>query len=194
MSLLLRKECQPVLDEHGLGEYHAAIVGADGWEKFKVLGIVGTCGQEFVKIRGIAFSKINPSAKEIEYAAELLQEFFLTHRKTLEVFLDTQRKYALMKRSNNTLKDADGWSTSLSGNSVLSVSYGDKYENLIFTPTNRLWQYGTRHDTALKDIGRLSRDKVIRAALKKRAKDAQDYCNARKAFTDAKSALLNCEI
>ena len=89
MSLLLRKECQEVLDNIGLSTYHAEIkwIRPSQWSKEKkgrFLSIVGECGKELVTLHGITFSRSSPSKAEIVIAAELLQEFLSNHRKTIK--------------------------------------------------------------------------------------------------------------
>jgi len=65
MSLLLRKDCQDLLNQHGLPEHHADIANS-------VLTIKCECGQPFIIVPGISFSRTNPTKAEIAYAVELL--------------------------------------------------------------------------------------------------------------------------
>ncbi len=74
MSLILRQQCQPILNEYGLGDYHTRI------NSNKYLSITGPCGQPLFAISGIEFVRPQPTSKEIEFAVELLVDFCLQHK------------------------------------------------------------------------------------------------------------------
>ena len=86
MSLLLRKECQPVLDTYGLSTYHVDI----NCNNF--LQITGECGKPLVVISGIRFSRSTPSKAEIGYAKELLDAFFGKHKAVVDEFIKQKTK------------------------------------------------------------------------------------------------------
>lgn len=73
MSLMLRKKCQPLLDSAGLANYHIEI------NDYKNVDVTGPCGKTFFTISGITFTRTNPSNAEIDFAAELLDNFLDAH-------------------------------------------------------------------------------------------------------------------
>lgn len=92
MSIMLRKACQDTLEQFGLGSYHVDLNSA------KSLSIVAECGKPLVSIHGIRFNRTIPNAEEIEYAAELLDNFMGTHNNLLQDYLKkeaTLKKYKL---------------------------------------------------------------------------------------------------
>ena len=74
MSLMLRKQCQSLLDSVSLSNYHVQID-----ETTKMLQIVGECGQSFVSISGIRLSRMAPNNEEIKLALELFDAFLVKH-------------------------------------------------------------------------------------------------------------------
>lgn len=82
MSLLLRKQCQSMLDGVGLQNYHTQID-----PESKMLQIVGECGQDFVSIAGIRLSRMAPNDKEIALAIELFEAFLVKHTGTFKGFI-----------------------------------------------------------------------------------------------------------
>ena len=73
MSLVLRKACQPLLDDAELSNYHVEI------SQNKNMNIVGECGSLFVTVKGVTFSRLAPTNPEIAYAVELLDAFLAKH-------------------------------------------------------------------------------------------------------------------
>jgi len=108
MSLILRKECQDVLDNFSLNNYHVAI--SDN----KSLRVVGECGKPLFSVRGIVFSRNTPSAKEIEYAVELLEDFLGTHILIINEMMEAQEKLA----DHPVPDDQDGMFSAAKGESV----------------------------------------------------------------------------
>ena len=72
MSLLLRENTQELLNQFGLNSFHTEITST------KHLAIVTRCGEPFVIISGIKFSKMQLTQKEIEIATKLFKEFLKT--------------------------------------------------------------------------------------------------------------------
>jgi len=91
MSLLLRQECQKVLDTNGLADYHVRIDGC--------LVISGMCGKPLINIYGIKFSKNQPTKAERIYAVELLEEFLLTHKKQIQYYIKEYQKFKQIPRT-----------------------------------------------------------------------------------------------
>lgn len=81
MSLILRKEAQEILDENGLGNYFA---GIDGNRRFT---LNNECGSETFAVTGVTFSRANPTKSEIEYACELLRDFFRKNGTQIKEFV-----------------------------------------------------------------------------------------------------------
>lgn len=91
MSILLRKECQPILDKAKLSELHVDIVE-------KTLTIVGGCGKPLVMVGGIKFGTNNPRAAEIDYASELFEKFIATHGKAIKDYLAKKKAFMLLPK------------------------------------------------------------------------------------------------
>ena len=89
MSLMLRKACQPILDESNLQNYHTEIDNDSG---DRCLRIVGECGKPLMQINGINFSRAAPTKVEIEYATELLQAFLVKYKNKIDKYVTGLRK------------------------------------------------------------------------------------------------------
>lgn len=98
MSLLLRKNCQPILDGANLAEYHVDIA------EQKYLRIVTECGKPLVNIFGIKFNRLSPNEAEIEYATELLDNFMGTHLPLLNEYMEKKEAY-----KRNRVPKNDDW-------------------------------------------------------------------------------------
>lgn len=90
MSLLLRKGCQPLLDELDLEFLHVDIQN-------KCLCVVGECGQCIVTISGIKFNGTTPKTAEIEFAVELFQSFLTKHKDKLKEAIDAKKAFKLLE-------------------------------------------------------------------------------------------------
>ena len=98
MSLILRKGCQDVLDENGMGQFHVDI--SDG----KCLRLVTECGKPLVHIHGIKFNRMVPSEAEIQYAVELFDSFFAKHKNLLQEYIKQHEEYKKQEP-----KTREGW-------------------------------------------------------------------------------------
>lgn len=198
MSLMLRKECQEVLDNNGFNEYHVAIAQIDRWDKNKVMSIVGPCGKELFKIKGVAFNRLTPTKMEIEYAVELLADFFRMHKKDVQAFQKAQEAFFKVKHLVFELEDTNVLKSQVQNDQVIWIRYVDKEtdEKLFWYPglSTSGWKYVMENTDRVQGIGSLARDKLIRDILVKKAKKIQEYCNHRKTFNDAKNKLTTCEI
>jgi len=85
MSLFLRKECQTLLDEVNLQNYHIQIN-----ESSKCLEIVGECGQVLTTIMGIRLSRMAPTKDEIKLALELFDNFLAKHAVSFKQFIEAK--------------------------------------------------------------------------------------------------------
>lgn len=93
MSLLLRKACQPTLDDASLGSFHVRVD-----ENTKTMTIVGECGQPFVSISGIKFARTSPSAAEMPLAVDLLEIFLVKHKGDFDRYVIELAKYNKIKK------------------------------------------------------------------------------------------------
>lgn len=82
MALMLRKACQPILNDADLDAYHADID-----DKTKNLCLYTPCGKHFAFVYGVRFGKVAPTAAEIEFATELLTHWLQKNKKTIEDYL-----------------------------------------------------------------------------------------------------------
>lgn len=92
MSLFLRKECQTLLDNVGLNNYHIQIN-----ENYKYLEIVGECGQSLCVINGIRLSRMAPAPAEIKLALELFEAFLVKHAATFKEFTKIKAEVDVIK-------------------------------------------------------------------------------------------------
>ncbi len=101
-SILVRKACQPILDDAGYSMFHCTMTGHYTPELY----IFTTCGQRFVQIHGVVFSRSNPSIAECDYAAVLLQKWLDRNGSAFGDFVDAYTDFHSMKhpeRSNKKL-------------------------------------------------------------------------------------------
>lgn len=89
MSLMLRKQCQPVLDANSLANYHVGISAN------KRLIVVEECGKPLLALSGVVFSNKTPTNKEIIYAVELLGDFIATHKLKIDLYI---KELAIFKK------------------------------------------------------------------------------------------------
>jgi hypothetical protein len=86
--LLLRKECQPILDAAGLGNLHIEV-------QDKCLVLVGECGKPLINVRGITFSKPAINNSERIYAVELFTQFLSKYVTDIITYIAAKKAYAL---------------------------------------------------------------------------------------------------
>lgn len=87
--LLLRKECQPLLDAAGLGNLHIEV-------QDKCVVLVGECGKPLVSVKGISFSKPTINSVEREYAVELFDKFLAKYATDINTYIAAKKAYAVM--------------------------------------------------------------------------------------------------
>ena len=78
MSLALREKSQPLLDKNGFHNYHVGISDS------KDMQVLTECGQLVVNVKGVKFSRLEPTLKEREYALELFDAFLVKHNRMLK--------------------------------------------------------------------------------------------------------------
>lgn len=141
--LLLRKACQPILNEVGLSELHVT-AGTNGQ---RCLVLVGGCGKPLVYISGINFSKSVINVTEREYATELFAQFMKKHSKEIKAYVSSKKKHGKVEKPtldktigtmnyNNAVnirmpKGISG-SVTVNINGQVSINYsGKSYENFL---------------------------------------------------------------
>lgn len=87
MSLLLRENTQELLNQFGLNSFHTEITST------KHLAIVTRCGEPFVIISGIKFSKMQLTQKEIEIATKLFKEFLEINQQKIEDYISAYEHF-----------------------------------------------------------------------------------------------------
>lgn len=80
MSLMLRKDCQPILNKVGLDMLHVGV-------EDRTVVVKGVCGKTIVRVNGISFNSKTVTKAEIEYATELFNIFIDNHGKRLMAYV-----------------------------------------------------------------------------------------------------------
>ena len=186
MSLLLRKECQSVLDDNDLGDYHVVI------NKHKnYLCIVRKNGQFLVELAGINFTDNNPSAEERVYAATLLEKFLHTHNSELNAVLKARAiadktvrpdPEGICIELHSKIYDADdaSWVEATVYNKMESLSYYSKDDTFFYNIQDR---------APLDVIGKLARNKMAVKDLRNAAKAGIAYMKVMDELNDAVTIL-----
>lgn len=91
MSLILRQKTEELLKKAGLEELHTEI----GYNKY--LTLVTECGENIVSITGIKFSRMNPSASEINYATNLFNRFLEKNKDKLVEYITIRKQWKQLK-------------------------------------------------------------------------------------------------
>ena len=89
--LLLRRDCEEILNKAGLGELHVQRNNTQ-----KCLSIVGQCGQEIVTIYGIALNS-SLKDKEREYAVTLFDRFVSKNGKEIKAAIAAKKAFITLK-------------------------------------------------------------------------------------------------
>ena len=92
-SILVRKHCQPVLDEAGYSMFFCTVGKAHRYDDTPNLMIYTTCGQPFTPVHGVQFTKHKPTIAESEYSAVLLEDWLRRHKKDFDKYIDLYVKY-----------------------------------------------------------------------------------------------------
>ena len=188
MSLILRKTCQPMLDDNGLGNFHVDI------SREKTLAIVGECGQPFVYVTGVSFHKFQPTRVEIDYAAELLDAFLVKHLSKMKRYLKKKAEFALMESPKSETKEYN----------IVIGGYG--YKGPRITYTDSCFRVGINLKRELESIEVVSR-KVMLSEVESYSFDEKkadkmvnklseyiEYRNTKNTLEELKSDLSKCDI
>lgn len=90
MALMLRKECQAILNYADLDAFHV-----DMNPITKNMHIFTPCGKKLAVVHGVLFSTLKPTVAEIEFAAELLATWLVKNKTKIDNF--TQELEILQK-------------------------------------------------------------------------------------------------
>ena len=83
MALLLRKACQPILNDADLDPYHADLDA-----NTKEMKLYTPCGKHLATVAGVLFGGLRPTKVEIEFATELLATWLLRNKNLLANFIN----------------------------------------------------------------------------------------------------------
>lgn len=83
MALMLRKACQPILNDFDLDAFHADLDAST-----KSMRIFTPCGKLFATVSGVQFGGLNPTKAEIEFSTELLANWLQRNASKIEKYLE----------------------------------------------------------------------------------------------------------
>lgn len=95
MSLILRKECQDILNGYGLDMLHVGV-------RDRYMQIVGQCGQTILAVQGIQFNSRTVTKAEISLGTELFAEFMKKHNKEIRSYMDVRIKLKGVEKPTQT--------------------------------------------------------------------------------------------
>lgn len=193
MSLLLRKNCQELLDGVNLNNYHIQVD-----PNSKCLMVVGECGQELVAISGIRLSRMAPHQTEIDLAVELFDAFVTKHHQTFKEFTIAKNAAdaAHIPKHITELPDATVTKKSYTGHWVLTVPTKN-YPNTaveitsagkVFIPATQIENYTQNPHTEV--LLTPTENKAILNWLAA----CSDYNTALKRKTELLTKIATCEI
>jgi hypothetical protein len=80
---MLRKACQPILNDFDLDAFHADLDPGT-----KSMRIFTPCGKLFATVSGVQFGGLNPTKAEIEFSTELLTNWLQRNASKIEKYLE----------------------------------------------------------------------------------------------------------
>lgn len=203
-SILVRKFCQPVLDQAGYPMFHATI--SDDY--VPTLQIYTTCGKPFAVIHGVRFSRRKPTVAECEYSAVLLQDWLKRHAKDFENYVDMYTEFHSLEKPTNLVHLGDDVTLQVdSGKAIAQLkrpyqardSLGQEYTAsyvVQFDPyTRKITDVEWSSPVTLSEITTML--KIPVPYLKKartKIEDLRYYHECRKRFEEARSTLSSCKI
>lgn len=156
MSLLLRENTQELLNQFGLNSFHTEITST------KHLAIVTRCGEPFVIISGIKFSKMQLTQKEIEIATKLFKEFLEINQQKIEDYISAyEHFYSLPKVDQNT----DIYQINKYGNGSFTISVFNTKGNKMFSLNPEKIITFSSYNFTLKDVIDLMQPNELDKAL-----------------------------
>ena len=190
MSLILRKTCQSVLDDNGLGQYHVDI------SQDKFLSIVGECGQPLVNISGISFHKFQPTRIEIDYAAELLDGFIGSHMEDIQNFI--KQRDAFSKLTEPTYNDDKFYMGNVNTYNYMSttITYTDNIFKVIINREGKVTQCSVDKHASVEvgDINEFELDPELYNEASFIINVHYNYWHAKDMLDEAKGKLSRCDI
>jgi hypothetical protein len=115
--LLLRKECQGILDAAGLDELHVQRSNL-----YKCLSLVGSCGKEIVNIHSMPLNA-NLKDKERAFAVELFKSFIDKYAKDILDALNTKKAFIKMAEPKKPSWDESNYPQ------IIIPGFGSVYKN-----------------------------------------------------------------
>jgi len=146
MSLILRRDCQQLLNDNSMSSAHVAIDTSE-----KVLVIAGECGKPIVIVHGISFTRLPPTLAEIAYAKDLLEKFLVKYSAAIQ-------KYMVAKTVFNTwdvynkVSDDGTFTINCINNYIAfsdrkySITWDDGLFTIIYNNKNKLYEINVRND------------------------------------------------
>jgi hypothetical protein len=97
MALMLRKACQPALNDADLDAFHADM------DNSKRLVLFTPCGKRFAVVHGITFGRYDVTKSEIEFTVELLGDWLLRNDKKIDTYIDAFTKQQQLVKPENEI-------------------------------------------------------------------------------------------
>jgi len=172
MALMLRKACQPILNDADLDAYHADM------DNMKRLVLFTPCGKRFAVVHGITFGRFDVSKAEIDFTTVLLGDWLLRNKKKIEVYIDAFTKQQQMVKPENEIRVGD---------SICRVSTTNKHEK---DPLTGMWSNIVRPSglEITHDNVRFSLDSKLRLV------SISPHVKTRPTFPWAKDIVLTKEV
>lgn len=139
MSLYLRQAGQVLLNEYGLNEYHVSM------DKYKCLVVLDDDNEELIRLKGVQFTKLAPTKKEINFALELLDKFIVKHWLTAKAFLDKKAAFKASEVIPTTIEKEKFTVSAPSTGYQRENRYTLNYKDQFFT-----WIFALEEDLTLK--------------------------------------------
>lgn len=195
MSLILRKECQEVLDNNNLLNVHVGISNT------KSLEIVGECGQPLVSIPGITFARLPPTNAEIKYCVELFDSFLAKHGKDIQAYMKARETFKALPEV--PMKHEDGYKIVIDKNyrtqdTIFSVKYMDGPFSIRYAPNKPVGEAliislnESVHDGSV--LSEYEFNNLKFAAAKEHLDNYITYHGMQKALSDMLAELSVCDI
>lgn len=204
-SILVRKHCQPVLDNAGYPMFFAT-VSDDRYQPLLV--IYTTCGKPFANVHGVTFSRRRPTVAECEYSGVLLQQWMDRHKNAFDEYVDAYTEYHSAEAPDKDLTISEGMELRVDADSLVLTR---KVKHISKVDGKERWpDVHIRFNTDATEVfevkwGNFSLPpaelisltvipkSVLKAAQQFRKKH-ETYWQLVERFQKAKSDLLTCEI
>lgn len=182
--LLLRKECQVILNKAGLNDLHINV-------RNRYVHLVGKCGQDLMCLNGINFSKTSISVVEREYAVELIQEFVDKHGVKIAEYIKAKKQAGEKPLLDVTTIHPK---LTLSGSTVYYMATS-KISLCYFTDKGKI-SMSSRIDSIHVDkvIEGLQEAKQIQKEIVKAYKEVDAWNYKQTALRLQKAELIKCDI